>query len=108
LPSFDPDVEWSEPPESPGAAVYRGRDGVRRSFEKWVGAWEDYRLDVEELIDVGDHVFARCSQRVRGRTSGIDVEQRLFSVWTLLDGKVVRMRMYYDEREALEAAGLRR
>lgn len=105
---LDHDIEWSEPPQSPGAAVYRGRDGVRRSYTRWVRGWADYRLDVEELIDAGEHVLARCRQRVRGKTSGVEVEQRLFAAWSLGDGKVVRMQMYHDEAEALEAVGLRK
>jgi ketosteroid isomerase-like protein len=104
---LDPEIEWREPPESPGAGVYHGHDGVRRSYASWTGNWADYRLEVEELIDAGDAVMARCRQRVRAKTSGVEIEQPLFGAWSLRDGTVVRMRMYHDEHEALEAAGLR-
>ena len=106
LSQLHPEIEWREPPESPGAGVYRGHDGVRRSYEAWKGNWADYRLDVEELIDAGDEVLVRCRQRVRAKASGAELEQPLFGVWTLRDGAVVRMRMFHDEREARDAAGL--
>ncbi len=104
---FDPDVEWREPPHSPGAQVYRGPDGARRSMRNWFGAWEDYRLDLEHLVDAGDAVLAVTRQTVRGKSSGVVIEQRLFVAWTLRDRKVIRMRMYHDKSEALEAVGLR-
>lgn len=104
---FGAEIEWSEPPRSPrGVRPYRGVEGARQSLGAWVSAWDEYRLELDELIDAGDDVLARSRQTVRGKGSGIEVEQPLFSVWTLRDGKVVRHRMYHDEREALEAAGL--
>lgn len=107
FPVLDPEIEWREPPESPGAGVYRGHEGVRRSYASWVANWLEYRLEVEDLIEAGDHVLVRCRQRVRAKASGVEVEQTLFGAWTLRDGKAVRMRMYHDEAGALEAVGLR-
>jgi len=105
--ALDPEIEWREPPESPGAGVYQGHEGVRRSYTSWVGAWADYRLEVEELIDAGDHVLARCRQWARAKASGVEVAQPLFGAWSLSHGKVVRMRMFQNEADALEAVGLR-
>jgi ketosteroid isomerase-like protein len=76
-------------------------------MRKWAGAWDDYRVEAEELTDLGDQVLARTRHRGRGKGSGVEVQQQIFQLLTLRDGKVVRMRMYYDEAEALEAAGLR-
>lgn len=108
LSHLHPEIEWHEPPHSPSAGVYRGHEGVRRSFLGWAASWSDYRLDVDDLLEAGDDVLAKCRQRARGRASGVEVEQRLFNVWTLRDGIVVRMRIYHDEAEALEAARLPR
>ena len=38
---------------------------------------------------------------------GAPVEMQIFQLMTLHDGKIVRIRMYHDQAEALEAAGLR-
>jgi ketosteroid isomerase-like protein len=46
-------------------------------------------------------------QHAQPRSGGPEVEMRFAQVWTLRDGLVERMEMYYDRDEALEAAGLR-
>ena len=74
---------------------------------RWTGAWEDYCVEVEALADFGDDVLATTRHRGRGKGSGAEVEQTIFQLWTVHDGRVVRARMFYDEAEALEAVGLR-
>ena len=102
-----PDIEWVEPPDSPDTATHRGHDGVRRSMEGWAGAWEGYGVDVDNMIEAGDGVLVRLRQHGHGRGSGVGLEERMFHVWTLRDGKAVRMRMYREEAEALGAARAR-
>ena len=44
----------------------------------------------------------------RGGRSGVATRMRFFQVWTLRDGRVLRMKGDYRNREqALEAVGLR-
>ena len=64
-------------------------------------------MTAEEFIDAGDRVLVTEHHRGRGRGSGIEVDTRLYSVYTVCDGKVVRMDQFTDRPEALEAAGLR-
>jgi uncharacterized protein len=104
---LDPEIEFSQPAGEPGAGTYHGHEGVVQAFASWTGAWDDYRVDVDELIDFGDHVLARTRHRGRGKGSGVEVEHRIFQLWTLHRDKVVRARMYYEEAEALEAVGVR-
>jgi hypothetical protein len=42
-----------------------------------------------------------------GRGSGIPVEAMIYNVWTVRQGKAVRVRGYLSRSDALEAAGLR-
>ena len=84
----------------------RGHEGVRRSLGIWVGAWDDLQFELRELIDSGDQVLAAGWQRGRGKGSGVEVSEEIFSVWTLRAGKAVRQRMFRDRLQALEAAGL--
>lgn len=100
---YDPQVEFSQPADEPGGGTYYGVDGVTRAFRNWLTAWEDYRVEVEELSDHGAHVLARTRHLMSGKGSGAVVEQTIFQVWTLRDGRIVRARMYYDEAEALAA-----
>src|SRR4051812_24608239 len=103
---FDPEVKLSTPARQPGAGTYHGHEGVRRATAVWVGAWEDFRINVEELTELGEHVLARLHEHGRGKGSGVEVDRHLFQLFTLRGDKIVRLRMYEDQAEALEAAGL--
>jgi ketosteroid isomerase-like protein len=100
---YDREVEFSQPDDEPGGGTYHGVDGVVEAFRKWLAPWDEYRVDLEEITDHGQHVLARTRHHMRGKASGIDVEKIIFQLWTLRDGRIVRVRMYYDEAEALAA-----
>ena len=108
---LDPEIEWRGPREFPDLAEPRfGYDGVRNYFEALFEAIEDYRMEPEEFIDAGDDqvlVFSR--EGGRGRGSGADVVTHPTAhLWTLRDGKAIRMDSYWERDDALEAAGLSR
>jgi ketosteroid isomerase-like protein len=63
--------------------------------------------DFEELIDAGDRVVSVGTTRGRGRASGADVVWKHAGVWTIRDGKIVRVVWFNAREEALEAVGLR-
>jgi uncharacterized protein len=107
LEALDREIEWQVPSGvAIGEQVYGGRDEVRRGFAEWLGAWDTYRFEPEEILDHGDHVVVGGMQIGRGRGSGAEVRLPTLSVFTLRDGKVTRHRSYGDRTEALEAAGL--
>ena len=84
----------------------QGHDAVRASTARWKSEWDDYELIPEEFADAGDRVVVTVRFRARGRGSGIEVDARLYDVFTLHDGKIVRMDQFTEHSEALEAAGL--
>jgi ketosteroid isomerase-like protein len=111
LACYHPEVEWdiSRAPYRAlvGRGVYRGHDGLRSFFREYYEAWENVEDDVEELIDAGDHVVSVVVSRARGRASGAEVTRpQGAGVWTIRDGKVVRMVWFPTRADALEAAGL--
>jgi ketosteroid isomerase-like protein len=77
----------------------------RRRNEELAEMWESNRLGADELIDAGELVVVPWTSRLRGR-DGIEVQARGTWLCTFRDGLVVRIRLYQDKREALEAAGL--
>jgi ketosteroid isomerase-like protein len=108
LEALDPEIEWQVPPGiAIGREVYRGRDEVQRGFAEWLGAWDAYRFEPEEMLDHGDRVVVGGMQIGRGRGSSVEARLPTFHVFTLRHGKVTRHRSYSDRTEALEAAGLR-
>jgi ketosteroid isomerase-like protein len=107
---WSPEIVWDTSPSAvPGLGVYRGQDEVKSAFENdWFKAFpfEEWEIAVEELIDHGDKVIAMSTQRGRGASSGVAAELEQAQVFTLRDGKVVRIDSYLNREKALEAAGL--
>jgi ketosteroid isomerase-like protein len=87
-------------------ALY-GNDAVLANYERWNEAWEGAETTPEEVIGHGDRVFVAARFQARGRASGVEVETRLYEVYTVRDGKVLRIDEYATREEALQAAGLR-
>ena len=87
-------------------AVY-GNNAVLANYERWDEAWEGAETSLEEVLGHGDRVFVAARFHARGRASGVEVETRLYEVYTVRDGKVLRIDEYATREEALEAAGLR-
>lgn len=106
---LDPDVEF-DTTSSPGpyAGIYRGHEAVRGFMRHWLGTWADYEIEADEVIDAGDDlVVVVLTERGRGRGSGVRVQNQLAQVWTMRDGKAIRINRYSTRAEALEAVGLR-
>jgi ketosteroid isomerase-like protein len=103
LPYADRDIIWNPAEES----AARGHDAVRASLVRWKSEWDDYELLPEEFEHMGDCVLATVRLRGRGRGSGVEVDARFYEVFTLRQGKIVRMDQFTKQSEALEAVGLR-
>ena len=101
-----PEVEWTVPEDG---TTYRGRDGVRRRLEDWLASFETFRYDIERIVDCGgDDVLVVATEVASGAISGAEVRSTNYELLTIRDGVIVRIREFYDEGTALEAAGLRR
>jgi ketosteroid isomerase-like protein len=103
------DFEWDYS-AFPGLDVQvrgSGRENYLRLMDRYRRAWIDYEMAVEELIDAGDDVVATMHEKVRARGTEMLVERDLASVWTMREGRAIRVRVFGTKQEALEAAGLR-
>jgi uncharacterized protein len=91
------------------AGTRHGPEGFFRATEEALEAFEDYRVEAEDFIDVGEAVVVPVRISGRGRASGAKMETRLAHLWMFRsDGKVSRGEVYRTTEEALEAAGKRR
>jgi ketosteroid isomerase-like protein len=90
----------------PEGQTFRGPEGVAEYFRRWVGAFEDWGYEVGEVIDAGDSVVACIRQWGRGRSSGVAVDHRFWQVWTMRNGKAIRVTHHAEKAEALVAVGL--
>ena len=80
-----------------------GREGIKQLFDSYMEAFDALRLEPEEFIDAGDHVIVSLHQRIRGKGSGAEVTGHIAHVWTMIDGQVLRLRIFGDKDKALDA-----
>lgn len=106
LDMLDRDVEWVPPELAPTAGARRGRVEARAEAEEYLEPFEDFRWESHDFIDAGDRVVVVGYQSGRGKLSGVEVGQEQVHIWTVRNGKIVRMQMFDDRAEAFEAAGL--
>ena len=92
----------------PEQQTYEGIDEARRFIREWTAAFDDWEIDVLAIHDAGDdRVVGILRQRGRAKSTGLPIDMQYGQVVTLRDGKQVRMEMYADPDEALQAVGLR-
>src|SRR5688572_4384578 len=104
--SNHPEIELVTDPSWPEAGTYRGDAEVRRFYERYLESWQQSGEVDFELIPAGDKVLARWRTPVTGHHSGVAVENRATSVFTVREGQVTRIEYFFDHDEALRAAGL--
>jgi ketosteroid isomerase-like protein len=85
--------------------VYRGKDGFRRFLADVGAAWEEWRIEIEELRDLGDTVLALGNVRARAR-DGMVLEAHAGWVCGMRCGRIADFRSFASRSEALEAVGL--
>lgn len=102
-----PDAEWHTPEGFPGPPVFRGREGFLEFLRIWTEDFDDWSIELGQLIDAGnDRVVAEFHHRAIGKSSRVPVEFHQGFVYELRDGQIIRMKNYLTWEEALEAVGL--
>ena len=98
---IDPEVELHDSPDSPDTQVYRGHEGVRTALANVEESFEELHFEAEDSRDAGDDVVVFIHMRGRGKGSGIEIEAQIAHVWTIREGKGVRIRVL--DRETARA-----
>ena len=104
--ALDPDIVWDASTYTswPDSPAFRGREGVRDFFRRFLGTWESYEVEFSEFIDAGDAVVAVVHDRGIGKGSGVEVSRTFAQLWRVRDGKAVEFTAYPDREAALAAA----
>jgi ketosteroid isomerase-like protein len=103
LPYYWDDAEVYDPDLPPG--TYRGRDAVSRVIEMMMSGFEDVEIRDFRLLAAGDRVVALIHTHRRAEND-FEVETRDAHTITFRDGKITYWRIYLDQIEALQDAGL--
>jgi ketosteroid isomerase-like protein len=100
---LSPEVVW-DVRSGPEQGEYQGIEAVAEYYRRYVGTWENFRVEIEEVRELPhDKVFVVTRDTGRGKGSGVEVEMQVFQIWTLSEGKVVRLQSFPSREEALEA-----
>jgi hypothetical protein len=105
---FAPDTEFEFPPAMQALGIpasFRGHEGriegMNNIFEVWGSA-----LEPLYLLDLGDRLLNLGLWHIRGRASGVPLDQELAQLVTMQDGLVIRDQNFNSWEEGLRAAGL--
>src|SRR6476620_3264315 len=100
---YRPDAGWDL--SDAGIGTFEGATAIRRFVEDWQGSYEDYKVAVEEVVDLGKGVTLAVSvQTGRRRGSSGEVQIRFASVLICEDGVIVWMKNYNEIDENRAAA----
>ncbi len=78
---------------------------IRRFFEDWIGAYEEFEIEPEEVVDLGNGVtlaVVHQNGRLVGSTGRVQLRYGAVSKW--VEGVAVRTTNYTDIDEARAAA----
>ena len=100
---LDDDADWCEHSDLPEAGLYQGRDSIRAFLESFLESWDDFSQETEDVVAGDGCVLIQLRSRSRGKGSGVYVEARYAHLWTMEDGRGVRVDAYFDTGEALRA-----
>src|ERR1700693_6201713 len=71
----DPDVEWDFSRRGIDPEIYHGYEGWVRIAKQFGEAWQELRLEIEEIIDAGDSVVL-FTNMIGLSKSGVKLSQR--------------------------------
>jgi uncharacterized protein len=98
---LDEDFSWSEGERSLGAGDHYGRESFAEFLESWLEAFDDFHIELIDVIEEGDEIVAVGKQSGRGRASGLPVEVEVVHLWTVRDERAARFRSFPRRELAL-------
>ena len=106
----DPEAvfDWSDS-RAPYRGVFRGHVEMRNAFQLMIDVWDDWHPEIEEAVEVDpETVLIVTRVQARGKGSGVPVEARGASLWTVRGGKVTGAKLFQSKDEALAELRLAR
>jgi ketosteroid isomerase-like protein len=102
LSHFAPDAVWEA---APLGVRFEGVAAIRDFFDDWIGSYQEFEMEPEEVLDLGNGVvFSASIQGGRPLGSTGVVRVRSGFVGVLVDGTIVQVTVYADIDEARAAA----
>jgi ketosteroid isomerase-like protein len=101
---LDPDVEIVTSGAFPDfAPTYRGRSGATKFWHQLREPFQEFRIDIEEIVEEGEVAAGAIRFRAKGADSGVEVDMRFASGIRVRDGVATTLINKRTLEEALEA-----
>ena len=84
--------------------AYHGPEALLGWLDEGDDTFDDFTVELIEVEELAGHVMASMRQRGRGKTSGAEVDRRFTHVWTLRDGRAIRLQSFADHDDAVRYA----
>ena len=102
---LDREVVWAAFEGWPEAETLVGRKACQRQWQRMRAPFDvDTVEPVTDLIAAGDRVVVRVAWRAMGQ--GPEVNMQVTTVYTVREGKIIRMENFWAHVDALKAVGL--
>jgi len=109
-------TDWAHPEiefvvmDGPNPGALSGVAALEGNWREFQGAWESYGMKAEAYRQLdGERILAMVRLSGRGKASGLDVAQtgsRAATIFTVREGKVRKLVVYWDGDRALADLGL--
>ncbi len=98
---FDPEIEFINPEDAIERGTRRGAEGMRTVLANFIeGAGAEATIELDELEERSNRVFVRYRIHARG-ASGVEVvSPALGMVYTIRDGRILRIEWHNDVDQA--------
>jgi ketosteroid isomerase-like protein len=81
--------------------AYRGPEALLQWMDEGDDAFDDFTVELLEVEELAGRVVASMRQRGRGKASGAEVDQPLTHVWTVRDGRAIRLESFAHRDDAV-------
>jgi ketosteroid isomerase-like protein len=100
------DFEWHDAPGMPDSGVDRGDEAAAAHFRDLNEVLGTMEVQLDRVLPAGDEVFVLLHVHLDAPRGELALEGPIFETVRIEEGKISRIRLFLDERAALEAAGL--
>jgi ketosteroid isomerase-like protein len=95
------DVRFVVPDAMANSGTYVGREGFESMMRQWEEAWDEFHVEIVELLEEGDAVIASVAQYGRGRGSGIETQMGAAHLMRFRDGRLSGWHLFPSLDDAL-------
>jgi SnoaL-like domain len=86
--------------------VYQGPDGYCQAMEDWSGAWANWRVEIEDVLEVAPNKVLVTGRHIgEGLSSGAPIERWGAVLYTFRRGKILRVDGFlFSDKESVSEA----